>query len=160
LGRSRFLGVLLLGLWLCGLLLVLALVFSKGPAADWRIALALACVLGAGAAAYAGWRNAPAGQLAWDGEVWRWESPGYQAGVAEYGLSVLADFQHALLLRLENQAHAVCGSGWSGAPCPSAGWTCAGRFIRRTIACRPWAHDSLRMDGAPAVAVSGAMHPQ
>ena len=66
--------------------------------------LALAAVLGGGAAAHTGWKNAPSGQLAWDGEVWRWESSGYQTGVAEYELSVIADFQHRLLLRLENPA--------------------------------------------------------
>lgn len=60
----------------------------------------------AGAAARTGWNNAPTGQLAWDGQCWRWESPGYQTGLAEQQLSVIADFQHLLLLRIENQAHA------------------------------------------------------
>jgi toxin CptA len=160
LGRSRFLGVLLLGLWLCGLLLVLAWFFLGAGLLDWRIALALACVLGAGAAAYAGWRNAPAGQLAWDGEVWRWESPGYQAGVAEYGLSVLADFQHALLLRLENQAHA-CLWLWMERRSMPERWLDLRRAVyspHKSLAA-PWAHDALHANPQPAVAVSGPMHP-
>ena len=63
-------------------------------------------VVGGGLAAYTGWKNSPVGTLAWDGQGWRWESQGYQAGVAEQQLSVIADFQHVLLLRIENQAHA------------------------------------------------------
>ena len=57
-------------------------------------------------AALQGWKNSPVGQLAWDSQVWRWEGPGYQAGLAEYELSAALDLQHVMLLRLENQAHA------------------------------------------------------
>ncbi len=64
-------------------------------------------VVGAGFAALYGWKNSPVGQLAWDGQVWRWEGPGYQVGVAEYDLSATLDFQNLLLLRIENQAHAA-----------------------------------------------------
>ncbi len=60
----------------------------------------------AATAALRGWKNSPIGQLAWDGQFWRWESPGYQTGMAEQELVVLADFQRLLLIRLENQAHA------------------------------------------------------
>lgn len=73
---------------------------------DWRLLLAGFSVLLAGLAARITWKNLPGGQLAWDGEVWRWESPGYQTGAGEHALSVIADFQQRLLLRLENQAHA------------------------------------------------------
>ena len=68
--------------------------------------MALIAVAVAGAAACHGWKNSPVGQLAWDGQLWRWESPGYQTGVAEQKLVVIVDFQHLLLLRIENQAHA------------------------------------------------------
>lgn len=64
-------------------------------------------VVGAGLAALYGWKNSPVGQLAWDGQVWRWEGPGYQVGVAEYDLSAALDFQNLMLLRIENQAHAT-----------------------------------------------------
>ncbi len=64
-------------------------------------------VVGAGFAALYGWKNSPVGQLAWDGQVWRWEGPGYQVGVAEYDLSAALDFQSLMLLRIENQAHAT-----------------------------------------------------
>jgi toxin CptA len=160
LGRSRFLGALLLGLWLCGLLLSLLWFLQSGRPTDWRIGLDLAFVAGAGTAAYIGWRNAPAGLLAWDGEVWRWESPGYQAGVAEYTLSVLGDFQHALLLRLENQAHARLWLWVERSAFPER-WLDLRRAVyspRRSLAA-PWAHDSLHADPQPAVAVSGPMHP-
>lgn len=70
------------------------------------MALAIMAVLLAGTAARASWVRLPVGQLAWDGDVWRWESAGYQAGIAEHEVSVVADFQRNLLLRLENQAHA------------------------------------------------------
>jgi len=105
LGRSRFLGVLLSCTWLAGLVLVLLWYFITGKL-DWRLIISFAAVLGTGVAAYIGWSNAGEGQLAWDGEFWRWESSSYQTGIAEYELSVIADFQHMLLLRLDNQAHA------------------------------------------------------
>ena len=66
----------------------------------------VAAVICAGGAALHGLKNSPVGQLAWDGQVWRWEGPGYQAGVAEYELSVALDLQNLMLLRIENQAHA------------------------------------------------------
>ena len=68
--------------------------------------LAMMAVLLAGTAARTSWIRLPAGKLAWNGDVWRWESAGYQAGIAEHEVSVVADFQRILLLRLENQAHA------------------------------------------------------
>ena len=67
---------------------------------------ACAAVLLAGAGAFLGWRRSPVGSLAWDGQDWRWESTGYLSGVARQQLSVLADFQSLLLLRIENEAHA------------------------------------------------------
>ena len=73
---------------------------------NWRMLLAVSSVLLAGLAARITWGNLPIGQLAWDGDVWRWESPGYQTGAGEHALSVIADFQQRLLLRLENQAGA------------------------------------------------------
>ena len=73
---------------------------------DWRLFLAVTAVTLAGLAAYIGWKNSPVGQLAWDGQFWRWEGPGYQTGAAEQKLSVIVDCQNLLLLRLENPAHA------------------------------------------------------
>lgn len=104
-GRSPFLGGLLLVLWLAGLASVL-LWWNVTRQFDWRMLLAGFSVLLAGLAARITWDNLPGGQLAWDGDVWRWESPSYQTGVGEHALSVIADFQQRLLLRLENQAGA------------------------------------------------------
>jgi hypothetical protein len=96
---------LLLALWLAGFFSVL-LWWHARQQLDLRVALAGLSVLLAGLAARTSWNHLPSGRLAWDGEAWRWESPGYQAGVAEHELSVIADVQHGLLLRLENRASA------------------------------------------------------
>ena len=72
----------------------------------WRQFAGLISVICDGSAAFQGWKNSPVGQLAWDGQVWRWEGPGYQAGIAEYKLLAAVDFQNVMLLRIENQAHA------------------------------------------------------
>ncbi len=63
-------------------------------------------MISAGLTALVGWKTSPCGQLAWDGQIWRWEGSGYQLGAAEQKLSVVVDFQNLLLLRLENPAHA------------------------------------------------------
>lgn len=103
--RSHWQAFLFSAFWLAALLL--ASVWTLGSQQlGWRQAVGLITVMGAGLAAWHGWKNAPVGQLTWDGQVWRWEGPGYQAGVAEYELSAALDFQNVMLLRLENQAHA------------------------------------------------------
>lgn len=103
--RSRFLAWLMLLVWLAGLLTVLAW-FLVNLTPDWRFGLACLFVLAGGMAARAGWKRAPGGQLAWSGDSWRWESPSYQTGSTEQKLSVIADLQHMLLLRIENQSGA------------------------------------------------------
>ena len=95
----------LAGLWLAGLFAVLFWL-KVSRSIDWRAFLAAAALVFAGIAAFKGWKNSPIGQLVWDGQLWRWESQGYQTGAAEQTLFVIADFQNLLLLRLENQAHA------------------------------------------------------
>jgi toxin CptA len=105
LGRSYLLGGLLLALWLAGVLLVLAWQ-GLTQSSLWRLGAGLGAVLLAGMAAGIRWKNAPQGQLAWDGEAWRWESASYHSSLAAYELAVAADFQTCLLLRLENPAGA------------------------------------------------------
>lgn len=105
LGRSYFLGGLLLGVWCAGLFSVLLWYHLTLPF-NWRLLVGLLAVLAAGMAAASSWKNAPTGQLAWDGEVWRWQSTGEPAGLATQEVSVVADFQRCLLLKLENQAGA------------------------------------------------------
>ncbi len=73
---------------------------------EWSAFLSAATLVFSGIAAFQGWKNCPIGQLVWDGQLWRWESLGYQTGAAEQTLFVIADFQNLLLLRLENHAHA------------------------------------------------------
>lgn len=129
--------------------------------------MALACfsVLLAGLAARTSWKNLPSGQLAWDGEVWRRESPGYQTGLAEHEMSVIADFQHSLLLRLENQAHASLWL-WVEKTAMPERWLDLRRAVysphRSPVALPP--HDFLPAEPsslpAPAVALSGALQAQ
>ncbi len=96
---------MLSGLWLAGLLSAAAWFYTTGKF-DGRFFFAAVAIVFAGAAARIGWKNAPVGQLAWDGQLWRWESSGYQTGIAGQKLVVIADFQQVLLLRINNQAHA------------------------------------------------------
>ncbi|MDP1564871.1 MAG: hypothetical protein Q8L91_01230 [Polaromonas sp.] len=105
LGRSHFQGWALAGFWLAGLLVILGW-WLGAPGFDWRIGWALAALVAAGVAAWLGWRNAPVGQLHWDGQFWRWESPGYQTGTPVLALSVALDLQRILLIRLDNHDHA------------------------------------------------------
>ena len=79
--------------------------FYGSGAVDWRLLVSLTAVISGGLAACSSWKNSPVGQLTWDGQCWRWEGTGYLAGVTEQKLTVVADFQHLLLLRLENPAH-------------------------------------------------------
>lgn len=103
--QSAFQACLLLGLWLAGALSILLWLYG-GPRLDWHLLLALIAMVFAGLLAYIGWKNAPVGQLAWDGQFWRWEGHGYYLGATEQKLTVIVDFQKYLLLRLENPAHA------------------------------------------------------
>lgn len=68
--------------------------------------MAFFAVVFAGLAVRSALKSLPTGQLVWDGNAWRWESAGYQTGIAEYDISVIADLQSRLLLRLENPASA------------------------------------------------------
>lgn len=158
LGRSRFLGALLLGLWLLGLFALLLWHFQGAAQLDWRFALMGVFVLGAGIAANIAWQNAPVGRLAWDGQAWRWESLAYQAGTVEYELCVLGDFQHLLLLRLENPDHANLWL-WVERRAMPERWLDLRRAVYspRKVSSSPWQHDMLHQEPPPAVAVSRAM---
>ena len=99
------LGRLLLALWFGGLLATLGWIDGAAPL-DWRMAPVFFVLCGTGLAVRRSWSHTPSGQLAWNGDAWRWESSSYQTGSTEQELSVIADFQGALLLRLENQTGA------------------------------------------------------
>ena len=105
LGRSRFQGWVLAVLWFAGLLLLLDSLRVQAPI-GWRTFATLVSVVVAGVAARTGWKNSPIGLLAWDGQLWRWEGPGYQSGVVEQKLLVIFDFQNLLMIQLENPAKA------------------------------------------------------
>ena len=132
---------------------------------DWRMLLAGSSVLLAGLAARTTWGNLPGGQLAWDGDVWRWESAGYQTGVGEHALSVIADFQQRLLLRLENPDGASLWL-WVEQNAMPERWLDFRRAVyspHKSRASLP-AHDFVPVDSSdsppPAVAPSKAMQSQ
>ena len=106
LGRSRFLGCLLLVGWLIAAGVTLWW-WRASATADWRPLLGCAALLIAAGVMATGWRRAPVGRLQWDGQRWRWESVVYRSGTALEPPVVVLDVQFALLLRLDNQAGAV-----------------------------------------------------
>jgi hypothetical protein len=106
LGRSRFLGGLLLAGWLIAAGVTLWWWHASAPA-DWRPMLGCAAVLVAAWVMTTGWWRSPVGRLQWDGQRWRWESLVYRSGTALEPPAVVLDVQFALLLRLDNQAGAV-----------------------------------------------------
>ncbi len=160
-GRSHFHAGLLLGLWLTGSMALLWWVCSAVVPA-YGVAVAGVLVLCLGMAALRAWIQAPEGQLAWDGEVWRWQSAGYQAGEATYRLTVGADFQRVLLLRLENSARASLWV-WAGAASFPERWLDLRRAVYSPGRVAPsWGSaDAPQLQGAAqGMAVSGAMQPR
>ncbi len=106
LGRSHFLGCLLLVGWLTAAGVTVSW-WRASAVADWRPLLGCAAMLAAAGIMATGWRRAPVGRLQWDGQRWRWESGVYRSGTALEPPVVVLDVQFALLLRLNNQAGAV-----------------------------------------------------
>ena len=149
----------MLGLWLAGLVLVL-LWFRLTRQLDGRMAAAFVIILGAGVAAHRSWKNVPQGKLAWDGGIWCWESPSYQTGIAEQKLSVIVDFQHLLLLRIENQASASVWL-WAEQKAMPERWLDLRRalFSPGKASGAPRPHDAVHTGPLAAVAVSGDMYP-
>ena len=103
--RSRVQAAVCLGFWFLGCLAVCLWIYAAQNRGLVLLAGVVVLVL-TGWAAFSGWKSSPLGTLAWDGQCWRWQSNGYQAGVAEYEVVVAADFQHIVLLRLQNPARA------------------------------------------------------
>jgi toxin CptA len=157
LGRSSFLGGLLLGLWLAGALLTLAWA-SLASLSGAPLLAAGAAVLLAGLAAALHWKNTPSGQLVWDGQAWCWVSAADPAGVAAPDAAVVADLQRWLLLRLESQSGA-CLWLWAERQSAPERWLALRRAVysphRFSSTAQP--HDALA--DASAVAVSTTMHP-
>ncbi len=107
LGRSHFLGRLLLIGWLVAAG-VTVWWWRASALADWRPLLGCAALLIVAWVMATGWRRAPVGLLQWDGQRWHWESLVYRSGTSLEPPAVVLDLQFALLLRLDNQA----GAGW------------------------------------------------
>lgn len=131
----------------------------------WHAGLAALSVLLTGLAARTSWNHSPSGQLAWDGDVWHRVSAGYTSGAAGLGLSVIADLQQRLLLRLENQAGASLWIWVEQSEMPER-WQDLRRAVyspRKSSAALP-SHDFSPPEPSSlppaAVAVSVAMQPQ
>ena len=105
-GRSRALVLIFVAVWLAGFALTY-LWIHVSQNFGWRQIAGLSAIFFVGLSGLWSFKNSPQGSLSWDGQYWRWESASYQAGTAEYELLVAADFQHALLLRVNNQARAA-----------------------------------------------------
>lgn len=144
---------MLLGLWFGGLMLSILWLLMVQKL-DWRVGSAFVAVLCAGMAVRSGLKNMPMGHLVWDGKAWRWESASYQAGIAEYEVSVIADLQSRLLLRLENPASASLWLWLERSAFPER-WLDLRRAIYSTRRASPAAHPHDLQ--APAVAASELM---
>jgi toxin CptA len=157
LGRSSFLGALLLGLWLAGALLVLAWASLASLSGGLLLAVCTLVLL-AGLAVALHWKNTPPGQLAWDGQAWCWVSAADRAGVVAPEVAVAADFQHWLLLRLERPSGA-CLWLWAERRAAPERWLALRRAVYspHRFSGAAQSHDALA--GAAAVAVSTTMHP-
>ncbi|OOG38432.1 hypothetical protein [Polaromonas sp. A23] len=138
LGRSFVQGLTLLGFWLAGAL-VLGFWWAITPGAGWRLWFTLTVLLGSGMAAAWRWKNSPAGQLCWDGQVWRWQSQAYLAGMPGRQLTVALDLQRTMLLRLENQDHT-----------PLWLWAARSAMPERWLDLRRAAHSAQRVLIAPS----------
>jgi toxin CptA len=102
-GRSRFAGAFIAAAWLFAAA-GLALWASQVNPSTARMAGAGCVLVAAGAIGLRGWMRSPGGQLAWDGEGWRW----LDAARAEGGEPFATlDLQRVLLLRWQPQG----GSG-------------------------------------------------
>lgn len=158
-GRSHFHACVLLAFWAGGAVAVWWWIRNTAMSQGVSV-LAGLLVAVLGGLAFRAWAKAPHGQLAWDGEVWRWQSAGYQAGEATYRLTAGADFQRVLLLRLENSAAASIWL-WADAARQPDRWL----DLRRAVylpgrSSRGVRRESPASPGAgQAVAVSGAMQP-
>jgi len=69
-GRSRFAGAILLGIWLLAAGAA-ALWWARAPE-GWRLGALAAGLAASGGLAARSWLNAPRGTLGWDGEAWTW----------------------------------------------------------------------------------------
>lgn len=142
--------------WCAGLALTLFWWWTS-PVAFWLMLVSATLVFAAGLLALHGWLHAPQGRLAWDGAAWRWESLGYQTGIATHRVFVVADFQSWLVLRLENHANAVLWL-WVGRSAMPERWP----DLRRAVHGAPQIRPAMTMAqqepgrGSPAHPVAGA----
>lgn len=101
-GRSRFMGRLVAGVWLLGALVVaMAWTSLAGVTAPALISAAWIVV---GLLAARSVRGLPAGVLAWDGTVWRW-TVAHDPGIDLRAIQVAADLGPVLMLWAQTDHH-------------------------------------------------------
>ena len=131
LGRSRFLGGLLLFLWGLATAVTLAWWGSAAPGA-WEPSLGGAALLLSGWGLVLGWLRMPAGSLHWDGQQWTWQSAGYLSTTVVDAPELVLDLQRLLLMRMHNQAGAAW-LVWADATIDPGHWL----DLRRALSARP-----------------------
>ena len=149
LGRSRFLGALLLLAWALAALLT-GVWWLNAAAQDQRPWLGLIALLLAGIIMLRGWWRSPVGQLSWSGEYWSWESSVYQGGSIVGTPQVVLDFQGAVLVQLKNRAR-LSWCLWAERAAAPSRWL----DLRRALYARPAAVDAVATPGAAPPSVDG-----
>ena len=110
-GRSRFVGVLALLFWGCGMALVVRAIV-QAPAFGWREAVLLTVASSVGAIALSAWLRSPRGVLLRDDDGWLWTAAAAAAGQGDgrRGTPMVAlDLQQRLLVRFMDDAD---GARW------------------------------------------------
>lgn len=130
-GRSRFLGALLLGGWALAVLVTAAWWMGSSASAGGPLLGAALCVL-SGVCLLLGWQRLPVGSLQWDGRDWTWQSAGYQTPTLLAAPEPLLDLQGLLLMRMHNRAGAPW-LVWADAAAAPAHWL----DLRRALYARP-----------------------
>jgi hypothetical protein len=69
------------------------------PQGDWRLLVIFLAAMLAPLIALCGWLRSPRGQLAWDGQRWRWSDA---TGTREYRMGQCLDWQRFVLVRLDD----------------------------------------------------------
>ncbi len=129
-GRSRFLVLGMVFVWLLGVAATLAW-WSAAASHDWRPGLGAAAVLLSGWALWHGVRHLPKGMLRWDGQSWSWHEQEALA-LSLPAPQVVLDLQGLMLIRWPGQTD-LPSFLWVDATSDPARWL----DLRRALHARP-----------------------
>ncbi len=145
-GRSRFLVLGMVFVWLLGLAATLAW-WSASAEHDWRPGLGAAALLLSGGGLWHGVRHLPTGVLQWDGRAWSWHDTLTRAQSLP-APQVVLDLQGLMLIRWPDQTD-LPSFLWVDAACDPAHWL----DLRRALHARP------HKDGASAALAGDDAQP-